>query len=92
MAVKESQTVYGATTDDKGRFSIGALPPGIYGILPLRAGMTLQGLDGVTSSLPMVSVKAGVSPELRVTMVRKAVISGRVTDDAGLPVDSGHHA
>ena len=88
VAANERQTVYGDTTDDKGRFSFGALPPGIYAILPLRAGMTLQGLDGTSVPLPIVSVKSGVNQELRIAMVQKAVISGRVTDDAGLPVDS----
>ena len=83
----ENSLFYGALTDDKGQFSIPAMAPGLYAVAPRRAGLVLHVIETPALPLPVVQLKAGQNLEVRLTMIPKAVISGRVTDDAGLPVD-----
>ncbi|HMD71683.1 MAG TPA: carboxypeptidase regulatory-like domain-containing protein [Bryobacteraceae bacterium] len=72
---------YGALTDDSGRFSVAPIGPGTYYLRPERAGYLLS------ASVPKVEIK----PEqqvmnYRLEMSPRAIVSGRVTGDAGDPL------
>jgi Carboxypeptidase regulatory-like domain len=84
----EQPQPYGTDTDDQGRFQFPAVPAGKYVIVPRRAGMAFERLDPTDPPVPNLTLKAGERKEIRLGMTHKAVISGRVTDDAGVPIDS----
>lgn len=72
---------YGALTDDSGRFSVAPIAPGTYYLRPDRAGFLLA------VSVPTVEIKPGQQvADYRLEMSPRALISGRVTGDAGDPL------
>ena len=79
-------SAYGAIADEAGRFSITAMAPGTYFVLPQRAGFLLVSeKDG--PAIPTVTLKPGeIRMDFRIHMAPRAVISGRVLDENGDPV------
>ncbi|MGA7236529.1 MAG: carboxypeptidase-like regulatory domain-containing protein [Bryobacteraceae bacterium] len=83
-----SQLNYGAESGKTGRFSIANIAPGIYMVRGISAGYLTAGkLEGM-AVLPSVTLK----PDQRVTdlkleMVRHAVLTGRVLDEFGEAMD-----
>lgn len=74
-------TAYGALTDDSGNFSISPISPGTYYLRPDRAGYLLS------ASVPTVEIKPGQQVgDYRLEMSPRAIVLGRVTDDAGDPL------
>lgn len=72
---------YGALTDYLGRFSVAPIAPGTYYLRPERAGFLLA------VSVPTVEIKPGQQVlNYRLEMSPRALISGRVTGDAGDPL------
>jgi hypothetical protein len=77
---------YGAISDREGHFSIATIRPGTYIILPERAGFLF------TSKATMVpvqslTIRAGQQlTDLKLELTPRAVLSGRVVDDHGDPV------
>lgn len=77
---------YGAMSDRTGHFSIAMIRPGTYILYPERGGyLHVQPKGG--SEIPRIAIKAGEKVTGYVLeMTQRAVISGRVVDEAGDPV------
>jgi len=74
-------TAYGALTDDSGRFSVAPIATGTYYLRPERAGFLLA------DSVPSVEIKPGEPvADCRLEMSPRALVSGRITDAAGDPL------
>ena len=80
------ERVYGAMTDRAGHFSISAMKPGLYLIVPERAGFVFVRPAGPIPAT-VLALKAGQHiANQKVEMTPSGFISGRVSDDAGDPV------
>jgi protocatechuate 3,4-dioxygenase beta subunit len=79
---------YGALTEKTGRFSISNIVPGTYGVRGISPGYITAGkLEGMTV-LPSIRLKPGEHiTDLKLEMVRHAVLTGRVVDEFGDPMD-----
>src|SRR5579872_5274581 len=78
------RAAFAAVSDRAGSFSIASLPPGTYIMVAERPGFLMDMVgDGL---LAPVRLTAGEHMELPIKMAARAVISGRVLDDAGDPV------
>lgn len=79
--------VYGAISDPAGHFSVTSLKPGIYVVISERAGF----VQSPSARLPVsfVPLKPGQQlTDYKVEMTPRAVISGRVVDEYGDPVQN----
>src|ERR1035437_6217662 len=77
---------YGAMSDRTGHFSIATIRPGTYILLPERAGFMHVQAKGSTA-IPNLTIKPGEAlTGYQLKMTPRAVISGRVVDEAGDPV------
>src|SRR5450759_4385442 len=77
---------YGAMSDRTGHFSIATIRPGTYILLPERAGFMHVQAKGSTA-IPNITIKPGEHMTgYQLEMTPRAVISGRVVDEAGDPV------
>jgi hypothetical protein len=77
---------YGAISDRAGHFSIASIPAGSYIVLADRTGF-LQARKADDPILPTLHLKAGQQlAGFAVRMAARAVIAGRVVDEAGDPV------
>src|SRR5450759_218428 len=77
---------YGAMSDRTGHFSIATIRPGTYILLPERAGFLHVQPKGGTA-IPNITIKPGEHvTDYQLEMAPRAVISGRVVDEAGDPV------
>src|SRR5579871_5888764 len=77
-------------TDGDGRFSFGSLSAGTYTVLAAKTGFAPSAVAGAASKRP-VSVVVRDGAEVRdviVPLARGAVLSGRVADDLGEPVNN----
>jgi hypothetical protein len=73
---------YGALTGKDGRFSVAAVHPDTYFVMVQRYGFV-----ATAPAPPLVTLTAGQHmDELRIEMTARALISGRVTDEAGDPL------
>ena len=79
---------YGAMSDRTGHFSIATIRPGTYILAPELAGfLYVQGKGG--AAVPSLTIKPGEHlTGYQLEMTPWAVISGRVVDEAGDPVQS----
>src|ERR1035441_3454876 len=77
---------YGAMSDRTGHFSIATIRPGTYILAPELAGfLYVQAKGGV----PNLTIKPGQHVTgYQLEMTPRAVISGRVVDEAGDPLQS----
>jgi len=73
-----------AKTDEKGRFEITGLAPGSYNVLATRAGMSLKSRSREQGML--ITLEAGKSQTLNLTMLPTGVISGQVLNEEGEPM------
>jgi hypothetical protein len=83
-----SSQVWGSVSDRSGHYSMEGMPPGAYMLMPDRTGMVQMwtGADG-PAKLPLITLRAGERIRGRtIEMAPVAVIAGRVTDEAGDPV------
>ena len=77
---------YGAMSDRAGHFSIATIRPGTYILLPERAGYLHVQAKGSTG-IPNITIKPGEHVTgYQLEMTPRALISGRVVDEAGDPV------
>ena len=77
---------YGAMSDTAGHFSIATIRPGTYILMPERTGF-LHVLAKGSTALPTLTIKAGEAVTgYQQEMAPAAVISGRVVNEAGDPV------
>ena len=77
---------YGAMSDRTGHFSIATIRPGTYILLPERAGYLHVQAKG-TNGVPTITIKPGEHVTgYQLEMTPRALISGRVVDEAGDPV------
>ncbi len=77
---------YGAMSDRTGHFSIATIRPGTYILLPERAGYLHVAAKG-TTRVPNITIKLGEHVTgYQLEMTPRALISGRVVDEAGDPV------
>ena len=75
-------------SDSAGHFSIATIRPGTYILTPERTGF-LHVLAKGSTALPTLTIKAGEAVTgYQLEMAPAAVISGRVVDEAGDPVQS----
>jgi Protein of unknown function (DUF1416) len=82
---------YGATSGKDGRFSIPHVNPGGYGLLVRRNGFVYLQDENKEASHRGVTLKAGDAvTDHTVEMTPEAVISGRVVDDYGDPVERAY--
>lgn len=83
-----SQVNYGAESGKTGRFSIANIAPGTYMVRGISAGYLTAGkLEGM-SVLPSITLKPGQRlTDYKLEMVRHAVLTGRVLDELGDPID-----
>jgi hypothetical protein len=77
-------TIYSAVTDDAGAYRFAAVPPGKYSLRAEKAGY-LPGLTGRGARAEVVAGEEAKAGEL--TLLKHGVISGRVTDSDGEPVE-----
>lgn len=79
---------YGAMSGKMGRFSIENVAPGTYSVRGISPGYITAGkLEGM-SVLPSIKLKPGEHvTDLKLEMVRHAVLTGRVVDEFGDPID-----
>jgi protocatechuate 3,4-dioxygenase beta subunit len=76
--------VYGAISDRDGHFSIATIRPGMYMIQTERTGFLF---DSTKAQVTRVAIRAGQQlTGFRVELVPHAILSGRVLDDHGDPV------
>jgi len=80
------ERVYGAMTDRDGHFSISAMKPGLYLVVPERTGYVFVRPPG-----PIPATVLALKPGQRITnqkveMTPCGFVSGRVADEAGDPV------
>jgi len=73
-----------AKTDEKGRFEITGLAPGSYNVFAVRAGMALKNRSREQSML--ITLEAGKSQTLNLTMQPTGVISGQILNEDGEPM------
>ncbi len=73
-----------AKTDEKGRFEITGLAPGPYYVRASHAGMSLKGHDSQQGML--ITLEAGKSQTLNLTMLPTGVISGQILNEDGEPM------
>jgi protocatechuate 3,4-dioxygenase beta subunit len=79
-------TAYGAMSDRTGHFSIATIRPGTYILMPERAGFLHVQAKG-SAAIPNITIKPGEHQTgYQLEMTPRAVISGRVVDEAGDPV------
>jgi hypothetical protein len=77
---------YGAMSDRAGHFSIATIRPGTYILLPERAGYLHVQAKG-SIGIPNLAIKPGEHlTGYQLEMTPRAVIAGRVVDEAGDPV------
>jgi protocatechuate 3,4-dioxygenase beta subunit len=83
-----SELNYGALTGKTGHFTIENVAPGTYNVRGISAGYITAGkLEGM-SVLPAITLKPGQRvTDLKLEMVRHAVLVGRVVDEFGDPID-----
>lgn len=82
----EHSSSYADTTDVKGRFSIGNVAPGEYGIDVQRAGFVLESSGAAGAPGPSIKVSAGQrTNDLVVRLAPLGVITGRIVDADGEP-------
>jgi hypothetical protein len=75
------QAVYGAISQEQGRFSMAAVEPGNYVLMPVLRGFVYAVKD------PNLALKPGQRmADFRLEMTPRAVIAGRVLDSSGDPV------
>jgi hypothetical protein len=85
-SVFAASTVYGATSDRDGHFSMASLQPGTYQLMPERNGYLFV-QSKTDPAVGSITIKAGRKiTDFRFEMTPRAVISGRVVDEAGDPV------
>jgi protocatechuate 3,4-dioxygenase beta subunit len=77
------ETVYGATSDAAGQFSMEGLKPGLYIVMAERTGYIEQS----SSPLPILALKPGQHlTDHKIVMAARAMIAGHVLDEFGDPV------
>jgi protocatechuate 3,4-dioxygenase beta subunit len=77
---------YGAISDRTGHFSIASIRPGTYILLPERTGFLHVQTKG-EAGIPSITIKAGEQVTgYQLEMTPRAVLAGRVVDEAGDPV------
>ena len=79
--------VYGTDTDAQGRFAFQNIPAGTYSLIPRRNGMVVQRLNPDDPPVPTFNLKSGDAKEVHLGLTHKAIISGHVTDEAGIPLE-----
>jgi len=77
---------FGATTDEKGNFSFENLKPGAYRVSASRAGM-IQKRTGEVGAMTVV-LQSGHPQQITVLMLSSGVISGRVLNEHGEPMQN----
>jgi protocatechuate 3,4-dioxygenase beta subunit len=81
------QQVYGAMSDQDGRFSITGVQPGPYTLTPTRAGFIYLALaPGGSTRSPLRLAPGQHLTDFKLQMTPHAVIAGRVVDEYGDPV------
>jgi hypothetical protein len=86
VAMTGVTSAYGAMSDRAGHFSIATLRPGTYILLcELPGYLHAQSKD---SAIPTITFRAGQQlKDFRVLMTPRAILSGRVVDENGDPVE-----
>lgn len=80
---------YGAMSDPAGHFSIGSVPPGMYILFTEKRGFLHVETKKSGIPLPSVGLKAGEhKADFKLEMTPRAVITGRVVDESGDPVEN----
>jgi hypothetical protein len=78
---------YGATSDRTGRISIAGIRPGTYILAPERSGFIAYISKSSSSQVPTLSIRTSQQlTNVRIEMAPRAVLSGRVLDDHGDPI------
>lgn len=89
VSVSQGIVVRTTTTDDQGRYQVTSLLPGAYEARAGKAGYAPP-VSTLTSYMPARPVRAGEVATVDVTLVPLTVVSGRVRDEFGDPVEGTH--
>lgn len=86
--VHQHPAVYGTTTDDQGHFEIKKVPPGRYRLVVSHTGFISQEYQakGLTDGAVLALSSGQTIDDAMFRLVRAAVVSGRVLDEAGEPM------
>jgi hypothetical protein len=87
--VHQHPAVYGTTTDDQGHFDIKNVPPGRYRFVASHTGFVSQEYQAkaMTGGGAVLALSPGQAiDDAMFRLVRAAVVSGRVLDEAGQPM------
>src|SRR5262245_513665 len=77
--------VYGAVSDREGKFSIAAIRPATYIPIPEKSGFLFT--NAGAKGMPNLTIRPGQQLKgIRVELVPRAILSGRVLDEFGDPV------
>lgn len=80
---------YGSLSDGHGHFSVTGVPAGMYILFTEKRGFLYVQKKKSGVPLPSMGLKAGEhDTEFKLEMTPRAVISGRVVDDSGDPVEN----
>ena len=87
MSYNGISSAYGAMSDRAGHFSIATIRPGAYIPMPVCSGFLFVPAKAAETALPGITLKPGEHrTDWVVEMVPRAVLSGRVLDENGDPV------
>src|SRR5207244_187538 len=78
---------YGALSDRAGHFSIATMRPGSYVVTPERTGYLYAQIKSAQTGLDNIAIRPGQQlTGVRLEMVPRAILSGRLVDEFGDPV------
>ncbi len=84
----EPDDAYGAISDRAGHYSIGNIRPGNYTLTPKHAGFVYFS-EKDAAATPTITLKPGENNlDFRIPMTPEAIVTGRVIDEFGEPVQA----
>ena len=86
---RNNMEAYGAQTDRAGHFEVGGVKAGRYLLMPtLRGFVHIPAKGEAGLGVPSIPIKAGQNQDLKIEMAPHAMITGRVLDGDGEPVQN----
>ncbi len=85
----DNKTARSSITDDRGAFSVTALPPGRYSVAAIKGGYSRATFGATRPNRPGTTLAVADGQQITsvaLTMQRGAVITGKVSDEQGQPM------
>jgi hypothetical protein len=91
FSLNSIRDAYGAMSDSTGHFSMAGIPPGLYILFTERRGFIYARAKKGALPFPTITLKGGEPVAgFKLEMSPRAVISGRVVDEFGDPVQNAN--